>query len=256
VKITNDGSIQLLIRYNLEGDVSRISNLDKASATLDPGQSDDVKFTAFGQNASAYTGSFSITGTIEDRIPINITISALDTIPVEALTIDIEPITEQAVIGDIFQIQDWLKQSFVDKKYNVTVHSSIDKIDDEATFTFDKSFFTETDIVELDATESVIKEFDMPDFIRPGNYVITVNAEYLGISSSSSRRFRVVEPFWDHVILGILPVRWVVFLSFFVVVGLGGYLYYLKRKAARKDMLSKSTTTLCRNRGQGQHILA
>ena len=79
----------------------------------------------------------------------------------------------------------------------------------------------------------------MPEFIRPGTYVINVKAEYFGLDSSASRTFRVVEPFLDYVILGILPVRWIIFLGGIIIIALAAFFIYKKRKAKEKRYVAK-----------------
>ncbi|MEK6946659.1 MAG: DUF87 domain-containing protein [Nanoarchaeota archaeon] len=239
IKITNDGTTQLSLRFGIEGDLIKVAALDKNGAAIEPGAAEQIKLTVFGENITTLTGHFTVSGTIEERIPINITVTSLDTIPVEALLIEIEPITEKAKIGDIFKYKISLQNLITDRTYNVTLSSSIDRLEDQSTYKFEKSFFTETDDVQLSTAFSLVKEFAMPDFIRPGEYVINVKAEYLGLSSSSSKRFRVVEPILDYELLGILPIRWALFSGIFVITGLLSFFIYKKRKAKNKRYVAK-----------------
>src|SRR3989338_2844977 len=239
IKITNDGTTQLSLRFGIEGDAARFASLDKNAALIDVGSAYDIKLTVFGENLTTLIGFFTVLGTIEEKVPINITVTDINAVPVEALLIEIEPITERAKIGDIFKYKIGLQNLLSDKIYNVTLSSSIDRLEDEGTYKFGKSFFTETDVVELSTSISLVKEFDMPDFIRPGEYVINVKAEYLGLSSSASKRFRVVEPIWDFVILGILTLRWVIFSGIFILIGIAAFFVYKKRKAKAKRYVAK-----------------
>jgi hypothetical protein len=235
IKVVNDGNTALSLRFIVEGGITRFSSLDKTSANIEPGATEEVKLTVFGENMTETSGSFSVFGNVEGSIPINITVTDISAVPVEALLIEIEPITEKARIGDIFKYRIGLTNLISDRKYNISLSHSIDRLEeDELTYKFEKSFFTETESVELDNSLSIVKEFDMPDFIRPGEYVINVKAEYLGLDSSSSRRFKVVEPVLDYEVLGILPLRWVLFSGIFVLFGLGAFLYYKKKKSKQK----------------------
>ena len=117
---------------------------------------------------------------------------------------------------------------------------SIDRLDDgTTTYKFDKAFFEESEVVELATSVNIVKEFDMPDFIRPGTYVINVAAEYLDLETSASRTFQVVEPFWDHVFLGIIPVRWLILAGIVFGIGSIGGIVYLKKKAKKKRYTMK-----------------
>ncbi|MBI2541861.1 ATP-binding protein [Candidatus Woesearchaeota archaeon] len=240
IKITNNGNTPLSLRFAVEGDVARFTALEKSSASIEPGLDERIKLTVFGENITTLLGFFIISGNIEDKVPINVTVTDISAIPVEALLIEVEPITERAKIGDILKYRIGLQNLLTDKTYPVAIHSSIDKIEeDQSTYKFEKSFFTETDNVELATTTSIVKEFHMPDFIRPGEYVINVKAEYLGLTSSASKRFRVVEPILDYEVLGILPLRWVLFSSIFLLIGVAAFFVYRKKKAKAKRYVAK-----------------
>jgi hypothetical protein len=239
VKISNKGESPLHLTFLVEGKVGAISQLNKKVALISPGSDEELKITVFGENISTYTGSLAVSGDISKRIPINITVTELSDIPVEALVIEIEPITEKVKIGRVFNFKLGIQNLMSDKTYNVTLHYSIDRLENEKTYKFEKSFFEETEVIELTTSLSIVKVFDMPKFIKPGDYVINVKAEYFGLESSASRVFEVVEPFWDHVILGILPVRWVVFIGSIIIIGLLALFIYQKRKAKEKRYVAK-----------------
>ena len=239
IKITNDGNVPLSLRFDIDGIVSQYAVLDKSSANIEPSLAEQVKMTVYAENLTSLSGQFLITGTVEDSIPVEVNVTDLASVPVEALLIDIEPITERAIIGDVFKYKIGLQNLLSEKTYNVTISSSIDRLIDESTYKFEKSFFTESEVIELGTSRAIVKEFNMPDFIKPGSYVINVKADYLGLSSSASRRFRVGEKVWDYAVLGILPVRWIAFFSFFVLLGGAGVLFYFKRKAKNKRYVVK-----------------
>ncbi len=240
ITITNNGEQDVTVNFALEGEIVKSATLNQRTLLVDALSSNTGTVRLLGQNVSLYFGSLEVTGPgVSKKVQINLSVTDEKGAPVEALALEIEPITERAKIGKIFDFKVSLINLLSGKKYNVTVRYSIDRLDDATTYTFEKSFFEESEVVELDTTQTSIKNFNMPDFIRPGRYVINVKAEYLGLESSASRTFKVVEPFMDHLILGILPVRWVIFVGFFLLCGIGGYLYYLKKKAGQKRYVVK-----------------
>jgi hypothetical protein len=240
ISVTNNGEDDVTVNFALEGDVAKSATLNQRTLLVDALSTNTGTLRLLGQNVSLYFGSLIITGGgVNKRIPINLSVTDEKGAPVEAMSLEIEPLTERAKIGKVFDFKVSLINLLSDRSYNVTVRYSIDRLDDSTTYTFEKSFFEESETIELSTTQTRIKNFNMPDFIRPGRYVINVKAEYLGLESSASRTFKVVEPLMDHLILGILPVRWAVFISFFLLCGLGGYFYYLKKKASQKRYVVK-----------------
>lgn len=239
VKISNNEGSIISLSFSLEGNSARIVHLNKQIMAIDPKQSDELKLTIYGENTSTYMGFLAITGDINEKVPINVTVTGIDSVPVEALLIEIEPITERAKIGDVFNFKVGVQNLMSDKTYNITLKYSIDRLEDKSTYKFEKSFFEETETVELSTSISIVKEFDMPEFIRPGTYVINVKAEYFGLDSSASRTFKVVEPFLDYVILGILPLRWVIFGGGIIAIGLAAFIIYRRKKGKEKRYVAK-----------------
>ncbi len=240
ITLTNNEDRSLAVTFSIEGDISKFITLNSQSLVLEPSSTEIFSFTFFGENKSAFAGDLVMRGDINQRIALNITVSDTGSLPVEALLIEIEPISDKAKIGDIFKFKVGIQNLLQGQNFNITLAYSIDRLEkDDETYTFDKSFFEESEVVELDTSLSLVKEFEMPEFIRPGTYIINVKASYEGLDTSASRTFRVVEPFYDHVILGILPVRWVIFFAFFILVsGIGGFIYY-KKKASKKRYVVK-----------------
>ncbi len=240
VTITNGREQDITVNLALEGDIAKSATLNQRTLLVDALSENTGTLRLLGQNVSLYFGSLEVTGPgISQKIQVNLSVTDEKGAPVEALALEIDPITERAKIGKVFDFKVSLVNLLSDKKYNVTVRYSIDRLDDSTTYTFEKSFFEESEVIELDTTQTRIKNFKMPDFIRPGRYVINVKAEYFGLESSASRTFKVVEPFMDYLILGILPVRWVLFIGFFLLCGIGGYVYYLRKKAGQKRYVVK-----------------
>ena len=240
IVIENNKVDDITLNFALEGDIAKAATLNQRALLIDAGTKNSGTLRLLGQNVTLYFGNLVVSGNgINKKIPVNLSVTDPQGVPVEALALEIEPITERTKIGQVFDFKVSLNNLLSDESYNVTVRYSIDRLEDGTTYQFEKSFFEESETIELTTSQTRIKNFQMPEFIRPGRYVINVKAEYLGLESSASRTFKVVEPFMDHVILGILPVRWVIFLGFFVVVGLGAYLYYRKKKASQKRYVVK-----------------
>jgi hypothetical protein len=239
ITITNDRNSIISVTFSIEGMTPSIVTLSREALVVDPGTKGDIKLTIFGENTSTYTGSLSISGDIAKKIPINVTVTGLETIPVEALLIEIEPITEKAKIGDVFNFKVGVQNLLSDETFQVKLTYSIDRLEDQSTYKFEKAFFEEDETIELATSFSTIKEFKMPEFIRPGTYVINVKGEYMGLESSASRTFKVIEPVMDYVILGILPLRWVIFLGSILLIGSVAFFFYRKRKSKEKRYVSK-----------------
>lgn len=233
----NENNIMSLV-FSLEGNIAPIIKLNKQILVVDPQSSDEMKLTIFTENTSFYNGYLIISGDIDEKIPINITVSESVGIPVEAILMDIELLTERVNIGDLFKYKVNVQNLLTGEVYNITLSYSIDKMG-ETTYKVDKSFFSETEIMQISTSVSLVKEFEMPDFLRPGDYVLNVEAKYFGLTSTASRRFSVLEPLWDYVILGILPLRWLLFGIGIFIIAIFVIIFLKKRAAKKKRYVSK-----------------
>lgn len=239
ITIINNQRNSMSVSFSLEGGLSGVITIDKGNLVIEAGEKDSVKLTAYGHNISSNSGSLAISGDINEKVPITINVTDLLKVPVEALVLEIEPISDSVYIGSMLDFKVGVRNLLSDRTYDVKLYYSIDRLEGEDTYKFEKPFFEEEENVQLATSLSIVKEYEMPKFIKPGRYVINVKAEYLGLESSASRTFNVVEPFWDHVILGILPVRWILFLGGFLILGGVGFFIYRKRKAKKKRYVVK-----------------
>jgi len=237
--IENKREKPILILVSLEGSAKSVVKLEKTQQSVEALANGEFKVTIFGKNISKYDGFLVLSGDVNEKIPINITVTDFGIIPVEAITMKIDPVYDKVPIGGTLKYKVDIQNLLSEDSYNVTVTHSIDRLSKDTTYKYEKSFFTETDNFILNTSISIIKEYSMPDFIRPGDYVINVKAIYLGLESSSSRRFAVKEPFLDYLIFGILPVRWLFLFGSFILIGIIAFLIYKKRTGKKKRYASK-----------------
>jgi hypothetical protein len=239
ITISNYKDIPITASFSIDGDIKSLVKLDKKRIIIEPHSINNITVTIFGMNISSYAGSLLISGDIKEKIPINITVSEIVGKAVEALIMDIELLNKRVKIGDTLRYKIELQNIITGQKYNITLSHSIDNIGDKATYMFDKSFLTETENLYIDTTLSLLKEFEIPEFLKPGDYVINVKAEFLGLSSSTSRRFSVVEPIMDYLILGIIPIRWLLLGITICIIALIVFLIIRKKMAKKKRYISK-----------------
>ncbi|MDD5086407.1 MAG: DUF87 domain-containing protein, partial [Candidatus Nanoarchaeia archaeon] len=136
--------------------------------------------------------------------------------------------------GQTLQYKIDIQNLLMENEFEVKLYYSIDAMGDKTTYEANKTFLKEEETIKIDKAKTLIKDFHIPEFLRPGEYIINVKAEYLGLTSVSSARFYVAEPFWDFLILGIFPVRWVIFVSIIAIALIALFLIIKKRKESKK----------------------
>ncbi|MFH1850684.1 MAG: helicase HerA-like domain-containing protein [archaeon] len=216
--------------------------LDQNRMVIDPGASAELLLTVFAGNSSQYTGYLLIVGTATERLPINITVKQQNGTPVEILALDIELLDPRVFTGEVVKYELNLQNYLSEREFPVTLILSVDTAEPGgSTSGLSKDAKTITDIKTLtvNTTYTLFGEFEIPSYLRPGEYIVSVQANYLGLSSSTSRRFFIIEPFWDYLILGLFSVRWAILAGLIILFGIIVFIWIKRRSAKRKRYVSK-----------------
>ena len=239
ITIENKQNNPISIIFSSEGNITPYMKPGINKASIDPKSSLDIKIIFFADAIGFFNGSLVLSGGINEEIPVTLSVGDIAGVPVSAVVIKVKPLSKRVYIKDTLQYKIDIQNLLMDKKFNVTLHYSIDSMRNKKTYLINKTFLEETETVALEKSTTIIKKFEIPEFLRPGEYVINVRADYLGISSSSSSRFFVSEPFWDYLIFGIFPIRWILFTATVLLIAVVLYLIYRKRMEQRKRYKGK-----------------
>ncbi|MBN1793022.1 DUF87 domain-containing protein [Candidatus Woesearchaeota archaeon] len=174
-----------------------------------------------------YNGSLEITGDFNASIPIIIEILPRDKLPVEALLIDVELAKKNVYPGESLKFKTDLKNLLTDQQYPVNLLFSIQNIEGtETLWTYDTNVFLKTSF-------SIIKTAQIPRDTKPGDYVLRVTANYLGLNSGTSQIFRIDTPWYLILIWG--PIRvWHLLLFLLIAAGIAFAVWDIKRRIEEK----------------------
>ncbi|MBN2141930.1 DUF87 domain-containing protein [Candidatus Woesearchaeota archaeon] len=214
--------------FELEGNVTDLIKLDKESVIIAPRDSDYLTATIFGVGEiGLYNGSLEITGDFNASIPITIEILPRDQLPVEALLIDLELAKKNYYPGEKLRFKTDLKNLLTDQEYPVRLFFSIQDLEGENTlWTYETNVFLKTSF-------SLIKTAPLPTNAKPGDYVLRVTANYLGLNSGTSQIFRIDTPWYLVVIWGPIKVWHVVLLLILIAIGIYAW-WDIKRRLESK----------------------
>ncbi len=199
------------ILFDIQGEVSEIIDMDLDYISLDSGNQKKLTLTIFGKGEPRILkGNLSIRGVINNTIPITIEILDKELLPVEALIINVLPYKQSVDQESDFRFRVNLNNLLTDQQYPIRLTYTIQDVEGNTTYwTDEENVFILTSITR-------IKSLKLPKEMVPGDYIITVSAEYLGLSSASTAIFEVVEPFYMYRLFGILPL-WMIFLAFLII---------------------------------------
>ncbi|MBD3203937.1 DUF87 domain-containing protein [Candidatus Woesearchaeota archaeon] len=201
------------VTLEITGNASEIVQIDRNALTVDSDSFENITVTGFGKRLGTFTGELKFSGDFNDTIPIRIIVTDEDKLPVEALLMQLEILTDKPYAGDIFKFRLNLHNMLVEEQYNVSLNYSVRGID---ALTSNYSMDLSVDNVRILTALSIIKEFQIPKDWSKGEYMLLIDAEYLELYSQSSTIFRVYEPFYKYKIFGILPL-WQFLLGLFIL---------------------------------------
>ncbi|MFH1642052.1 MAG: DUF87 domain-containing protein [Nanoarchaeota archaeon] len=237
--IENKGDNPITVMFSSEGNISSYMVPDVTTINLEAKSSADAKILFFADNMGFFNGTLVLSGNVNERIPAMLTVGDISGVPISAISIKVEPLSERVYLKDTLRYKINIHNLLLKDGFNITLHYSIDSMADKKTYLVNKTFLEETENLRLNKSTTLIKFFEVPEFIRPGEYVITARVDYLGISSTASARFLVSEPIWDYLIFGIMPVRWLLLTLSFLAIAALVFLIIRKRLAKKKRYKGK-----------------
>jgi hypothetical protein len=233
-----EGNMQLF--FTISPSLEDIVKLDKTTATIGTETSDDLFLTIYGtEPIGTYTGTLSITGDLEVDIPVKIEIVP-SKFNIESLLMEIELVRDSISIGENLKYRLDMQNLLTEQGYKVNLkHIVLEENNSEI-------IIQEEEEVELLNSLTLLKELEFPENVTEGDYILRIDAEYLGLYSSVTSPFKIVRPVYLYTFFGI-PL-WIIFiiLSAMSFISLNAFLYHRhvqKKKrfhlALRTDLLPK-----------------
>ncbi|MBN2053027.1 DUF87 domain-containing protein [Candidatus Woesearchaeota archaeon] len=216
------------IYFTIEGNVSSLIKMDKESMILLSRSDDSVTLTIFGVgDPGIYNGSLVMSGDINVSIPIIIEILPKEMLPVQALLIDLELNKNVVYPGSSLKFKTDLRNLLTDLQYPVQLLYTIQDIEGKETiWSYETNVFLRTSF-------SLLKNALITAKAKPGDYILRVTANYLGLSAGTSTIFRISTPWYLVTIIG--PIKMWHLLLFLLLVALGLVAYWqIKRNIESK----------------------
>ncbi|MBR9690564.1 DUF87 domain-containing protein, partial [Candidatus Woesearchaeota archaeon] len=218
------------LQFTIEGKAADLIELETDSMVLHSNSNKDLNMRIFGRGPlGVYNGTLEISGSLNDEIPIKIELTDKDLLNVQTLFVELDPIERKVTPGDIFKYKTTLRNLLVDTSYPVNLLFTI--TDPSG----DNVYMAVTENVQLKTTFSILKNFKVPKDMKPGDYIISVQANYLNLKSTVSEVFKVTLPFYKYLVFGKIPLWWIMLAVAILLVLTGaGYWYYENVQSKKK----------------------
>ncbi len=201
VSFYNLGSDIKSVNFDISGAVAPYITLDHTSLTVSDNETGEliVSLLATGE-PGLYSGALEVGGDGNASIPINLTILPRDKLPIQVLLVDLEIIHPTMNPGDNMRYKVDLRNLLTDIEYDVHIDYSFRKQGSAAETAVGE------DDVSIFTFLTLLNEYPLEDNMETGDYIFTVKAQYLNLTSTVSTPFKVTLPIYKYAIFGILPL--------------------------------------------------
>jgi DNA helicase HerA-like ATPase len=229
VSLYNYQSADIAITLTVDGNVSSMAALDRSMLTIPAGQQGDITLTLFAlAEPAVYSGSLVATGDVTESIPIDLFIMPRDKLPIETLQVNLQVFEKRVTPGSVFKYIVAMQNLLRDEEYRV--HLSY-RIKHQGSNT---SYDLGEEDVPIRTSVSLLKDSLLPDDMPIGDYLLEVNAEYIGFYSTYTTAFTVVQPLYKYSLFGIIPLWMLAAILLVLSSGTFGVVAYQRQKSKKK----------------------
>ena len=236
VGIYNFGEAMSLV-FSLPPELEDIIILEQKSLTIQPDSFGELKMTIYGTAPlGTYVGNLSISGSLEQNIPITIKIVERR-MPIEAMLIKADLFNTKVNKGDTLKYKLSLQNLLSEQNYLVSIKA-------EAVATNGSKVYAEKQTnEEIQTMLTLLEELQLPDDIPNGEYHLEIEAKYFNLVSRITVPFQVTQPLYLYAFFGIPLWMYLAIISFlsFILLSLFIYKRHLDKMKRYKVAVDYST---------------
>jgi len=239
-----DGTSSVTI--NAIGPAASILELSDSSVTIQENEYANISIRGFGLENGEYSGYIEIGGDFNGSLPVDIVVSDEERLPIEALLIDLKPLTRRPLPGKVFKFSVNLQNLLIDENYDVKLNYYIRGVEAD---TANNSMNLGNDTVTIRTTETIIKEVLIPNEWDKGDYFLIVEAEYFDQISTTSTIFEMFEPIHQYKVFGRVELWKILLVLGILALIIGTILYIRHRIESQKRFHAKVEYKLLPKKG-------
>ena len=246
--IKNLGASTIKVNLIPDDKINEIINIESVGVIISPQNESEVNMILMGKLEKNYFGYLVISGDINDKLPINI--SVLNKSDKNILFINAEPTKKIFKIGEKIELMLEINKG---TKVVLSNISLIYRLRQEMENGNQSDLFKEY----KDITESTIerKELDMPIDVETGNYIVEVEARYNNQTSFSYSKVEITRPFLYIKLFGFMPVwELLIILGSVTLVLLGYYIIRRRIEKNKKYKMQLYANTLPKKSDRSIHL--
>ncbi|PIN89791.1 hypothetical protein COU60_02760, partial [Candidatus Pacearchaeota archaeon CG10_big_fil_rev_8_21_14_0_10_34_76] len=239
IKLFNFKSSDVTLSFSLASELEELIKMNKKSVVIPPDESGSVVLSIFGNvPIGVYSGNLSVTGDIEQEIPIYVEVIESGNI-IDSLLLSIDLFKNSFRPGEDLKSRITL-DNFLDKQsYQVLLNYYIVDVNNS------RVFYSESEEVEIENSLTLLKNFPIPEEdMEDGNYLLKVEAKHLNLISTGIASFIIAKPLYLYAFLGIPLWTILVGVSAFSFLMFNFFLYRAHVQKKKRYKLELNTALL------------
>ncbi|MEM4625437.1 MAG: helicase HerA-like domain-containing protein [Candidatus Pacearchaeota archaeon] len=208
-KIYNQKDSYIRVSFSVSPHLVEIINIDVIGAVISPKNYTEIYLTILGKEIKNYSGEIIISGDINDKINVNISV------------------INESIKPEMFISVENIKNKFTKKevlKFKVNIQKISREVITNASLSYYLKYANESEFIflgnetrDLISSMQILKSFNLPENIENGRYIVSVITNYNGEKATSNTEIEIVSPFWSIKVFGIIPL-WLLILIISVLV--------------------------------------
>ena len=228
------------MQFKLSPNLAEFIKMDKSNLAIAPDAYSDLKLTIYGTvPVGVYEGSLTISGDLEQEIPIKIKVVDKK-FPIEVLLVGADLFNKYVIPGKSLKYKLSLQNLLRGQGYEVDLDIRLKDVSGK------NVYYEENLTVPVENSLTMIKEIEIdPEFVA-GDYVLEIGSDYLNLHSSTTVSFVVTRPIYLYSFFGVK--LWVIFsiISFLSFVALNIFMYKRYRDRNKRYSIAIDYDTLPR----------
>ncbi len=187
--------------FTVDGDVAPYIVLSKTEALMAPNSTFKLGVRLLGSaEPGIYTGILKISGDLDVTIPIEMTVLREGKIPLKSLLLAIDSLTKSVYRGEEFRYKVDITNLLTSSDFDVDLNFTLSNINQTIVYPLGEQ------TANVATFMSILRKAQLPEDIELGDYVLSVEATYLGYSSTANTLIEVRDPFYKYNLFGVFPV--------------------------------------------------
>jgi len=197
-KVTNFKESQIRASVFPTEPVSEVIGMESSGVIITSKNSSDVYFTITGIELGRFVGEIVISGDINEKIVVNISVINESLTP--EFFVVLEPTKKVFTLEDRLDFKVDVQKIIGENVRNVTFSYTIKSLIDNS------SHFLGSETKDLIGSLQIRKRIEFPQELEEGFYVLDVVTGFENKTTTSSAEFEIRTPFWSILLFGFLPV--------------------------------------------------